>query len=342
MSKTSYLVNIVCSNNGVGLSRDSELIYSLIRELNIPVKNSLQYKDLKSYLSKTKHILTLYKRLFDNIFSIISRTTPKTTTINFFIEHIDKYYFHKNSINCFIPNPEYTKKKDIKYIQKMDYILCKTHETEKIFEKFPAKKVFIGFTSKDRMEGNTNKTKSFFHLAGSSRQKGTDVLVDLWLKHPEWPTLTIVQNPKKYTREEPIKAGNINYILDYVDDKELKNLQNNNLFHLCPSESEGFGHYIVEALSCGAITLTTDAPPMNELVRKDRGILVSYKAINKKNLGTNYYVDEYELEKHIKQIQNMTDKQIRNLSIKSRQWFLRNDSEFKIRLKGFIEHLTSK
>ena len=39
-------------------------------------------------------------------------------------------------------------------------------------------------------------------------------------------------------------------------DAELREIQNANLFHLCPSETEGFGHYIVEALSVGAIVLT--------------------------------------------------------------------------------------
>ena len=60
-----------------------------------------------------------------------------------------------------------------------------------------------------------------------------------------------------------------------LDDAALRTLQNSHRFHLCLSEAEGWGHYIAEALSVGAITLTCDAAPMNELVTAERGLLVA-------------------------------------------------------------------
>lgn len=36
--------------------------------------------------------------------------------------------------------------------------------------------------------------------------------------------------------------------------------------HVCASEREGFGHYINEARAAGALVVSTDHPPMNELI----------------------------------------------------------------------------
>ena len=38
------------------------------------------------------------------------------------------------------------------------------------------------------------------------------------------------------------------------------------MVHICPSAREGFGHYINEARSVGAVVLTIDAAPMSEFV----------------------------------------------------------------------------
>ncbi|EQD67759.1 glycosyltransferase, partial [mine drainage metagenome] len=58
-------------------------------------------------------------------------------------------------------------------------------------------------------------------------------------------------------------AANIEHRIDYLDDAALQRLQNAHWFHLCPSETEGYGHYLVEAMGIGAVVLTTDAAPMN-------------------------------------------------------------------------------
>jgi glycosyltransferase involved in cell wall biosynthesis len=43
-------------------------------------------------------------------------------------------------------------------------------------------------------------------------------------------------------------------------------LQVENLVHICASEREGFGLYLDEARAVGAYIISTDHPPMNELV----------------------------------------------------------------------------
>jgi glycosyltransferase involved in cell wall biosynthesis len=49
---------------------------------------------------------------------------------------------------------------------------------------------------------------------------------------------------------------------------QLRQLQTDTPVHICPSQSEGWGHTINEARAVGALVLTTDYPPMNEFVSK--------------------------------------------------------------------------
>ncbi len=338
MNKNKFRIQIIGSDNGVGLSKDIELIIFLIETMGIPVVYRPLFKSMKKEMSYIKY--KALKILRSPFFKYIS---PKKTTqtINIFLQNLDQYSISHGDINCFMPNPEWCKESDIKLLPKMNYVLCKTFFTQKVFYGLSMNTYYTGFTSEDRIDKTIMyKSETFFHLAGSSAQKGTNVLVELWLKHPEWPHLTVIQNPKRYTRKSPVIADNIDYILEYLDDKKLKKLQNENLFHLCPSEAEGFGHYIAEAMSCGAITLTTDAPPMNELIDITKGILVKYKSKEPQRLGMNYYVDEQDLEKQITKILKMGKEEKEYFKKRSRQWFLSNDRDFKIRFKQFITMLT--
>lgn len=49
-------------------------------------------------------------------------------------------------------------------------------------------------------------------------------------------------------------------------------------FLMCPSLAEGYGHYINQARAAGAVIVTTDAPPMNELIVSNAmGVLIPTK-----------------------------------------------------------------
>src|SRR5690606_8085877 len=121
-----------------------------------------------------------------------------------------------------------------------------------------------GFSSLDRRRAEVPREATFFHLGGRSVNKGSQAVADLWLRRPDLPRLVMVQRAKL---DLPAQLpGNLQLQDGYLDDAQLGVLQNRHLFHLCPSETEGFGHHLVEGMSVGAIVLATDAPPMNELV----------------------------------------------------------------------------
>jgi glycosyltransferase involved in cell wall biosynthesis len=105
-------------------------------------------------------------------------------------------------------------------------------------------------------------------------------------------------------------------------------LQNSHAFHLCPSETDGWGHYLVEALGVGAVTVTVDAPPMNELVTPERGLLVPYVGTGNMALATTFYFDESALERTVEHALDLSDAELHALGESGREWFIQNRNSF--------------
>ena len=95
----------------------------------------------------------------------------------------------------------------------------------------------------------------------------------------------------------------------------------------------------MEAMGVGAVTLTTNAPPMNELVEADRGILVPYARMDTQFLANTYFFDEAAAEAAIERMIAMPDDELRRMGGNARAWFLRNDREFAARLKNALDPL---
>src|SRR5690606_8789264 len=193
---------------------------------------------------------------------------------------------------------------------------------------------YIGFTSPDRLlpEIEPDYTR-FLHLAGRSTLKNTALLLELWAKHPEWPVLTLIQHPDNAPKTVP---PNVELISQYLPDSALQNLQNRLGLHLCPSLSEGWGHYIAEAASCRAVILTTDAPPMNELIRPDRGILIPFHRSEPRHLGKNFHADPKKLEAAIENLITLPLSEKRKLAQSARHWFEETNHRFRQNLAQML------
>jgi glycosyltransferase involved in cell wall biosynthesis len=254
------------------------------------------------------------------------------------LEHVWSEYLASAVTNVALPNPEWFDAHDRRMLSGVDIVWAKTAYTAEIFRSLGCRVRHVGFTSEDRYDPQVTRESTFFHLAGKSSMKGTDRLLRVWARHPEWPRLTLVQHEAD-TNAPEIVAANIDRRIGYIDDHELRRLQNASEFHLCLSLTEGWGHYIVEALGIGAITVTVDAAPMNELVTNDRGALVRYKHVGSQRLATTYYFDEDHLEATIAGLLALTDAQRARLSQNSRRWFLKNQEAFPQRLNDALLEL---
>ena len=232
--------------------------------------------------------------------------------------------------NLFLPNQEWCGPEEVARFGRMDAVLCKTRFSEQIFRSRGLRAEYIGFSSDDRFDPGVGKDYSqFIHVAGRSIQKGTDAVVQVWSAHPEWPVLNIVTSRPKPAWGRP---ANVRVHGREMSADELRGLQNRCGVHLCPSEAEGFGHYICEALGVGAVVITTDAPPMHELVTPERGLLAAYKTSAPQALGVNYYVDPVALEAAVARALAMSAAEREATSRAAREWYVANRRAFETRL----------
>ena len=310
-------INIVTVNNGVGLTRSARILAHALHDGGHAV-----------------HVQNLpedYRR---------RPTVPPaddTYDVNIFMERVYFSWLDAATTNCLVPNQEWFGEEQYADLVHVDWVLCKTHYAQTIFDELHCRTAFISFTSEDCFDAACQRNDNgFFHLAGRSLQKGTEILIETWERRPDWPELVIVQHPET---QLSVNAANITYHNQYVDEGELRRYQNEYAVHLCPSEAEGFGHSIVEGLSCCALTLTTDAPPMNELVTADRGVLVPYQEQQAQGLGTNYYVDTSALETAIAAILDMDHVEKRNRAEAGRIWYEENDRFFRHRVVDVMKEI---
>ncbi len=261
--------------------------------------------------------------------------TGAVKQVNLFIEEICPAWLSHGNLNVLLPNQEWCRTETYSLLDRLDFVLCKTRYAEQIFNKLGCKTIYVGFTSDDRYDSSI--TKDFgqcLHVAGRSLQKGTGTLAKVWAAHPEWPTLSIVTRHPELTLG--FQSNNIRLLAE-VSDEELTLLQNRCGVHICPSEAEGFGHYICEAMGCAAVVITTDAPPMNELVSSERGILVLAGGKKPQSLGYNYYVDEQALESSIERVLKMPDREKLVLGMAARSWFHSEKTAFGERIGRAVE-----
>ncbi len=308
-------INIIARTNGVGLDRDVDLVHRCLTNAgyDVTVSHCRSISPLRAWFPS--------KPTFD---------------ANIFLERIFPRWLGSAKKNFIIPNQERFPERHIDRLKKIDNILCKSRHAEEIFSKYGDTK-YIGFTSEDMLDESVQKDyQSFFHLAGRSTLKGTETILKLWEKHPEWPLLTIIQCKENAPAFVP---DNIRLISDYIPHEEIKTHLNTHGIHLCTSLSEGWGHYIVEAMSCRAVVVTTDAPPMNELISPAAGIPVPYKKREPRHMGTNFFIDPDKLEQNITRLLQMPPSQKEEYGTIARNWFNQNDSSFNQKLVATLQQI---
>lgn len=320
-SKPSHC-QLIGRDNGAGLSRDMDLLATALRNAgNDTTITALQHRGrLSEWLT--------YLRLAGR---------APTFDLNLMLERIRPEFARSAFHHVLIPNPEYFRPQDRAALSAIDSVWVKTRHAERLFSALGTTTRYIGFTSTDRRMAGITPRHAFFHGPGRSANKGTQALLRLWAAHPSWPTLTVVWRRKRI--DIGTLPANVTLIREHLSDEAYRQLQNEHRFHLCPSQTEGYGHYLVEAMSCGAVVVTLDAEPMNELVTVERGVLVSAQPVGTQDLATLYGFEDSAMEAAIERCLAMDDASASQLGQAARAWFESNHAALPQRLHDAMRQL---
>ena len=264
--------------------------------------------------------------------------------VNLFIESVFPEYLPTGRVNGLFIHPEWFRDENLPHLPRLDVLLCKTPSAVEAMSGLGVVCRDIAFTSPDKRIPGFQRSGPLrcLHLSGQSALKGSEAVVEAWSRHPEWPELTVVRRARRYGGGEapPLPPlPNVRYLTEYVSDSELRHLQNACEVHVIPSQAEGYGHVIGEAMSCAAVVVTTDAPPMNELVTPDRGMLIRVARSEPMRRSTKNYIDVADLEVKLNSVFAMSPEGRAELGRNARAWYVAQDQRFERALLAFLDQL---
>lgn len=251
--------------------------------------------------------------------------------VNMFLETVVPAMFRCAAKQVYVPNPEWhTANTD-----SFDLVLCKTRYAHALFTPLVGDRArYVGFESRDMYRADVQRETKFLHVAGKSALKNTLAVLEAWRDIPYPLTLVTVLPNEAYVARD---IANVT-VKSYVSDDELAQLMNSHRFHLCPSATEGYGHYAHEAMSCGALVITTNAAPMNEL-HDHKDFLIQGRANGTLRLSTLYSVSPSDIRKAVMHAVQLFGNCDARPSQVMRNIFLRERAEFRQRFAEVINEV---
>lgn len=302
-------VNVICVDNGVGLSKDLRIILGLL--------NKAGY-DTHHLGDPNSSAATYQGRKFD---------------LNIHVEIVASRHYRQARTNVIIPNQEWYMWPNA--YRRFRYAFCKSHHAVDIFSKLNFNTIYTSFTSVDRSLDvpYSDKEKEFLHLAGKSRFKNTLPILRAWNEHPSWPVLHLYNAFEDLSHL--VEGDNIDYYYGYVPSQQFKQLQNKYAYFILPSASEGFGHLLWEQLSTSSILITTNAPPMNEMMSDF--FLVDYYTKDPHHQGHLHRVSEEAVAEAVNNLLYTSEEELERLSLLARKTYEKNDTFFRRKFLEAVE-----
>lgn len=303
-------------------------------------------------------------------------TEEKQYSHKFAIEHLtpDIIKFSPKAKLIYIPNLEFLTDWDVKLGIQANIIMAKTIKTNTCLRELYKNKSKIVYSKFTSLCTESKAQKDFniaVHFAGSSFLKGTDLLVKYWMNNNGFLRinskliLVITFNPlkKKYInfwkKLKPMKRNSIHgrsvkcekvlniYMVKQLNDADYAYFREKAGFYICPSIVEGFGHYINEGRCNSSVTITTNASPMNELIRDTHRLIKVYKTIPSfrymswlqylhKGQANVSFIDCKDFSQKMNNIFRVTPAKLKQIALKDHKEFLRDRDYFTKVLLGVL------
>lgn len=226
-----------------------------------------------------------------------------------------------------VPNPEWWFGDEL--LSRFERVLCKTHDAVSIFSPLVGHRaIYTGWVADDRRQDGIAKERIFLHVAGGSRQKGTEAAIAAWKLRPSWPNLHVVAN---WLDPGPLPKNVIHHTR--LEEPELRRLQNRAAFHVQPSEYEGFGHVVWEALSAGGVVVVPDAPPLDEI--RSAAAKVAIVGQRPQRAAVMSFTSPDTIVAAVEQVLALPEAEVARLSASARSEF----EEAKRRFSSMIQYL---
>lgn len=320
----------------------------------------------KQYTSGLGQDYEILFELLKNTYKVVKLENPssyKEVYIKIFLEHIEEKWMNiKSKYTYFIPNHEMLTDWDVKFMKQVDKVLCKTQYTYNVLSH--PNKVLTKFTSICSKSTAKKDYSLFIHFGGTSYMKNTLQLLKLWVENNCF--LDVDKNIKLlFTHKPSFNKNVINFwkslnpteqkscLNRTIDCEKYKNIyylkflsgQDYNYFsikagiRIQPSLTEGYGQTINEGRCNKSLTITVDAPPMNELsdITIKAGKKIPCYEIFKpfknrykyayRGKSNAYYMDNEDFSKFISNIIKLSIKDKEKIALKQHQEFL-NDTKF--------------
>jgi len=286
--------------NGVGLQQD--------------------YLLLKSELERRGHSVT-------GLQGDDKHAVPAPADINIFIEWVVPRYFSAAPRQWLIPNPDWFYVEWRSLLPRFERILAKTRDCERIFRS-TNRCSYLGWRSRDLLDASVTRSRKFLHVAGKSQLKNTPSIIEAWRRGLVDADLTVI------SAHYCAPSLNRVTIVRRASDSQLQHNMNSHLFHLMPSAYEGWGHALHEALGVGAVLLTTDAPPMNEL--KAAAHFITADGTSRFNTADLRQVNFPEIASAVNEVLSWSSDKLSSASSVARQGFQEETTAFQERLDELI------
>lgn len=309
------MIQIISHDNGVGLTTDARLLR------------------------------TLFEGEGHEVRFVEWRNGSGQADVNVYLELFDPRHLSSAQAHIGLFNLEWFDKQQVSSLGTMTQLWAKSAEALRIYEHhgqglWPT--YYTGFLSRDmRVEvpGARGKERVCLHVRGKASQKGTDVVLEAWRRHGSRLPRLIVTAAGEFDGCAPHRNHpNVTIDIGYKSEPELASVMSRCRFHVCPSETEGWGHYITEAISAEAVVVTTDASPMSEHVRPDFGVLLPAAHVPQ-GLVTRYRADPDVLAQAVLRLNEKDDDELDAMGKLARKHWEARQADFRGTALGLISML---